>query len=258
MQHIEEAKQLSEELGGTDKDVKGYFFSLSKAKLEKLFNDYGNKYGEDKKSYAIETYKDWKNGKRQMSGLVASRLYSMLPPTMPLETKYSMVKTLWDKYGPKTDKVLVVGKDTTAEQIHLQVSEYLIKTVEDWEVNSNLKKRFKWLSGGDIQIQEKLLNHFKEFEKTQIIEGLKNKVPVLLKFNHENKNITGSLKEKIKIGNHKLEINFDLEAEGIELFDPEDIVEEVYEDYNYRNKNNDYTGWIVFIIFIMIIIFLAN
>ncbi len=260
LQHIEEAKQLSQELGGTDKDVKGYFFSLSKDKLKKLFNDYGDKFGEDKKNYAMETYEDWKTGKRQMSGLVASRLYSMLPPTMPLETKYSMVKTLWDKYGPCTNKILVAGVDSTAEEVHLKASEHLLKTVEDWEVNTNLKKRFKWLSGGDVQIQEKLLNHFKDFEKNQIIEGLKNKVPVLLQFKKENQDISGSLNEKIKIGNHKLEIKFDLETEGIELFDPEEYVDASYEDYNshLNKKGNDYTGWIIFFIVIVIIISLTS
>ena len=64
----------------------------------------------------------------------------MLPPTMPLETKYSMVKILWDKYGPSTNKILMAGEGATAQQIHIKASEYLLKTIEDWEVNPNLKK----------------------------------------------------------------------------------------------------------------------
>ena len=57
----------------------------------------------------METYEDWKTGKRQMSGLVASRLYSMLPPTMPLETKYSMVKTFGINMVFVPTKILVAG-----------------------------------------------------------------------------------------------------------------------------------------------------
>ena len=34
LQHIEEAKQLTRELGGTDKDVKEYFFSLPTNELK--------------------------------------------------------------------------------------------------------------------------------------------------------------------------------------------------------------------------------
>lgn len=245
LQHIEDAKQLSNELGGTDKDVKEYFFNLPKNKINKLFESYGEKYGNDVKEYAVETFPQWKSGKRQMSGLVAGRLYSMLPPMMPLETKYSMVKVLWDKYGPRTDKVLKAGAGVSAREIHLEASKYLIQTVKDWEVNSNLKKRFEWLSSGDVQIQEKLLNHFKNLEKLQIINGLKKKMPVLVNFINNNEKITGSLNETINIGNHQLRINFDLNNEGIKFINPEeDYSPHTYEDDTHENGNEKNKNWI--------------
>ena len=86
---------------------------------------------------------------------------------------------------------------STASQIHSHASKYLLKTITDWEVSPNLKKRFNWLSSGDVQIQEKLLNHFKDLEKKQIIDGLKKKMPVLLEFTKSNQDITGSLTETI-------------------------------------------------------------
>ena len=44
-QHIEDAKRLTEELGGTDTDVKNWFFSLSANKRSIIFKKYGQKYG---------------------------------------------------------------------------------------------------------------------------------------------------------------------------------------------------------------------
>ena len=251
LKHIEEANILSEELGGTDKDVKEYFFSLPENKLKKLFRDYGKKYGEDVKDYAIETFPQWRSGKRKMSGLVASRLYSMLPPMMPIDTKYSMVKVLWDKYGPSTNKILMAGDGSTASQIHSHASKYLLKTITDWEVSPNLKKRFNWLSSGDVQIQEKLLNHFKDLEKKQIINGLKKKMPVLLEFTKSNQDITGSLTETINIGNHKLKIKFDLEAQGIEFIDPQDEI------INIEPESNNSFIWIGLIL-VVIVLLLMN
>lgn len=255
LQHIEDAKILSNELGGTDKDVKEYFFSLPKNKLKKIFNEYGNKYGQEVKEYAVETFPHWKSGKRKMSGLVATRLYSMLPPSMPLETKYSMVKILWDKYGPRTNKILKVGNGSTAKQIHLEASKYLLKTIKDWEVDENLKKRFIWLSSGDVKIQEKLLNHFKELEKLQIINGLKDKMPVLLKFSNEYQEITGSLTETVKVGNHKLEIKFDLSNNGIEFVNPED---EIVTIENNDSSNSSSLIWIIFALIVVFLIFVNN
>lgn len=80
--HIEEAEQLSEELGGTDKDVKQWFFNLSAQEREEIFIRYTHVNGADAGSYARATFHDWRTGKRQMSGLVAGRLFSLLPPIM--------------------------------------------------------------------------------------------------------------------------------------------------------------------------------
>jgi hypothetical protein len=40
--HIEEARAFSHEIGGTDADVKRYFFSLSGSTLDEIFLTYGN------------------------------------------------------------------------------------------------------------------------------------------------------------------------------------------------------------------------
>ena len=107
------------------------------------------------------------------------------------------------------------------------------------------------MSSGDVQIQEKLLNHFKDLEKKQIIDGLKKKMPVLLEFTKSNQDITGSLTETINIGNHKLKIKFDLEAQGIEFIDPQDEI------INIEPESNNSFIWIGLIL-VVIVLLLIN
>ena len=79
-QHIEEYRQLEQELGGTIDDVKEYFFSLSPRQLQSILGDYGRKYGEQAQAYAAKTIAKWEAGHVHMSGLVARRLFDFLPP----------------------------------------------------------------------------------------------------------------------------------------------------------------------------------
>ena len=155
-----------------------------------------------------------------MSGLVAGRLYDLLPPMMPLDRKYSMVQSLWEKYGPSSNKILTVGHNTPTETLVDEITKYLNNVVHDWEIIDDLKKRFDWLSQGDVKIKETLLNHFKDLEKKQILEGLKLKLPVLKGFSKNNEKIDQSVKETIFIGNHKLTIKIDETSEDMIFTDP--------------------------------------
>ncbi len=55
LEHIREAEALTRELGGTDKDVKSYFFSLSAAQLRSIFDKYESQYGNLAREYAEKT-----------------------------------------------------------------------------------------------------------------------------------------------------------------------------------------------------------
>ncbi len=84
LRHIEEARIFSHEIGGTDADVKQYFFGLSGQALEQILSAYGRANGRQAEAYARRMFNRWKAGSTQMSGLVAKRLFSLLPPTMRL------------------------------------------------------------------------------------------------------------------------------------------------------------------------------
>src|SRR6266700_1037152 len=99
MRHIEEARELSRELGGTDEDVKEYFFSLRSSQLLRILDAYEGQYGKEARKYAEETIPAWRSGRRKMSGQNASRLFHLLPRFMPLERKYALIESLWTKFA---------------------------------------------------------------------------------------------------------------------------------------------------------------
>src|SRR5262245_37919653 len=90
-QHIEDARRLTAELGGTDKDVKEYFFALSPRSLNTILDAYERQYGAGPRAYAQSTISRWRSGAVQMSGTVAERLFRLLPPRMPLQEKYRLI-----------------------------------------------------------------------------------------------------------------------------------------------------------------------
>ena len=119
--HIEDARRLSAELGGTDDDVKAYFFGLDGDTLSSILDEYAAIYGKGKREYAERALPEWKAGRTKMSGTVAERLYNLLPRRMPIETKYEIVHTLWVKYSPSSHRSLVVGPDCDADAVSKEV-----------------------------------------------------------------------------------------------------------------------------------------
>ncbi|MCK4827763.1 hypothetical protein KA005_69185, partial [bacterium] len=160
LEHIRQAEELSKELGGTDKDVKKYFFSLPRQELRKVFDEYGRKYGSVKQEYAEQTFHEWKTDRVKMSGLVAGRLFNLLPPRMPLKDKYALVENLWKEYCPRSDKVLLIGADADDQEIIDTIQSHLMNVVVNYEIPEPLQRRFNWLAAGDVNIKEQLLNYF--------------------------------------------------------------------------------------------------
>lgn len=220
MRHIEEAQRLSEELGGTDKDVKNYVFNLPPQQLRAVLDAYGSKFGADKRAYAEATMPAWRSGRRKMSGLVASRLYELLPPLMPMSAKYELVKTLWEQYSPRSHKVLRIGPDASEPAIIAAVRDHIVSTILNYKIPGPLGKRFKWLAMGDVTGQQQLLNHFLDMEKELAVKGAQVQLPVMLKHLRQSGSTIGRLNQSIEIGNHRFDLSFEAKASGVNLEDP--------------------------------------
>lgn len=216
LEHIHDAHKLSNELGGTDKDVKQYFYSLDKKTRTNFFTEYGIKFGEKAKNYAIETFPKWKNGKVKMSGTVAERLFSILPSYMPLDKKYELTENLWKYVSSSSEKKIYIGKNVDFILLRKEVEEFFSENLVAYKIPENMESRFEWLSQGDVKVKQKLLNHFLQKEKILLEEVFNNKIPVLIDhFISKKGNYTTRYSEVLVAGSHKVTIIFDERVDGI-------------------------------------------
>jgi hypothetical protein len=217
-QHIEDARRLSAELGGTDRDVKVYFFSLSHFELYAILNEYEQRHGRAAREYADVTIPKWRSGSVTMSGTVAERLFSLLPPRMPLSAKYQLTENLWKAVGPSSKKRLRVGLDANLEVILAAAREHIEEVVTNYRVPENLQRRFDWLAAGDVSVKQQLLNHVRQMEKAHIVEGARLQLPVMLEhLKSESGSYTHKLAQTLKVGKHELEILPDRNFSGVAL-----------------------------------------
>ena len=218
LQHIEEAKQLTEELGGTDQDVKEYFFNLTGAERNAVLETYGKKYGASAREYAQATIPKWKSGQVTMSGLVGSRLFNLLPPRMPLADKYRLTENLWRHVGPSSKRRLRVGLDADVDAVVLAVSAHIDEVVTHYKIPDNLERRFEWLSAGDVGVKQELLNHLRQKEKSLVVNGAREQLPIMLShMNSTDSEHTHRLAQVLKVGKHELELLIDKSTNGVQL-----------------------------------------
>ncbi len=252
--HIEAAAELSRELGGTDKDVKEYFFNLPPNKLEPILQAYGKRHGSSARSYAEQTMPKWRSGRTQMSGLVAERLFNLLPPRMPLETKYKLTENLWEHFGPTSKKRLRIGLDGEVDEAVEIVRSHFDEVVLGHKIPDELERRFNWLSGGDVSVKQDLLNHLRSMERQLLTEGARIQLPAMLThMQADSAGRTTRMAQILKIGKHELELLIDPKAQGVAL-----------EEYKFERANgasglSDLPwGWIIFIAIALGLYLLAN
>jgi hypothetical protein len=81
-----------------------YFFALPETDLRIILDLYENQRGRAAREYAEKTIDRWRSRSVTMSGMVASRLFKLLPPLMPLQSKYELITNLWNRLGPSSKK----------------------------------------------------------------------------------------------------------------------------------------------------------
>jgi hypothetical protein len=178
--HIEEAQTFSDEVGHADEAVKQAFFALSGSAREYLLKRYGEIYGEPARAYARDTIPKWRSGAVEMSGMVAKRLFALLPPFMPAEQKSRIVEAIWRQYGPHSKKYIYIGPDSDPEAVLASLEAYFTNVNVLYPIPDTLKKRFDWLSDNDAVAKERLLNHFMDQQRQVAIAKARLYVPVML------------------------------------------------------------------------------
>ena len=205
IEHIREYEKFKQEIGGGIDDVERYFFTLNPNQRNEIFLAYGKRYGESKEDYARKTLTKWQSGRVHMSGLVAKRLFSLLPNYMPLEMKYQLTENLWKHVSPKTRSKLVFDSNTPTEEIIRDVRIQLDKDVIHYSIPDRLKKRFEWLSGDDIEVKQQLLNFIRDKEKELSEQALISRLPILTDLINKNRHTTNA-NHIIEIGRSEISI----------------------------------------------------
>ena len=217
-QHIEDAQALTRELGGTDEDVKRYFFALPPAQLASVLDAYEQSFGASARSYAEETMPRWRRGDVSMSGTVAERLFNLLPPRMPLSEKYKLTESLWQHFGPRSKKRLRMGLEADPDEVTAAARDHLEQVVASYQIPVELERRFNWLSAGDVGVKQHLLNHLREQERSLVVEGARLQLPVMLEhLKSEAGENTHRMAQTLVVGRHELELLIDRDAVAIVL-----------------------------------------
>lgn len=214
------ARRLSEELGGTDNDVKGYFFSLNAADLRPILDEYEQLYGRGRRVYAQNTIEAWRSGKRRMGGEVAERLFRILPKYMPLESKYVLVEKLWEKCRTSSEVNVWFGPMVAARDIRSVLHGHFEETIRPHHVPDTLQRRFEWLSAGDSVTYQQLLNHFVAQDVEEAVEIVTAEVLAVLREMLLRPGTIQEYRRTLVIGKHKANVIFAEHATEVALTRP--------------------------------------
>ena len=216
LQHKREAEALTRELGGTDKDVKDYFFRLLPDELSVVLDEYQKRHGLQARDYAAQTIQKWQTGRVTMSGMVASRLFALLPPRMPLSEKYKLTEGLWRHVGPSSKKTLRIGLDAGVDAVLDAARQHIESVVSEYRIPESLERRFEWLSAGDVSVKQALLNHVRHLEKNLVVDGARAQVPMMLEHMRSDAALhTHRMAQILRVGKHELELLIDKNALGV-------------------------------------------
>jgi hypothetical protein len=221
LEHIEDARRFSRETGGYDQDVKDYFFSLKSNQLRTILDAYERRHGREARNYAAQALPDWRSGKVKMSGMVDERLFNLLPPRMPLSDKYALTEKLWLHFGPSSKKTIRIGLDADVESVIQAVQSHIEEVVLSYKIPLSLEQRFHWLSSGDVNVKQQLLNHLRQMEKSLVVDGARLEVPALLDHvRADASQYTSRAVQVLRVGKHELELVIDRHASGVIVTEP--------------------------------------
>jgi len=219
LEHIEAARRFSTEMGGLDGDVKSYFFTLPVSELKRILDAYEAAHGVSAREYAEQTIPKWRTGRVTMSGLVAERLFGLLPRFMPLNEKYALTEGMWRHLGPSSKKMLRVGLDASVDDVVAKVRDHITDVVTAYRISEAMERRFAWLSQGDVAVKQQLLNHLREQEKHLVINGARAQVALLLDRLRTDVQgqIGGRMAHVFQIGKHELHVVFERDRQGVTM-----------------------------------------
>ena len=99
------------------------------------------------------------SGSTAMSGLVAQRLFALLPPRMPAGN-FELAANIWQYYGPRSASKFTVGPNADPKVVLEAVRARFETTIKAYRIPETVRARFDWLSAGDVTMKKSLLDDF--------------------------------------------------------------------------------------------------
>ena len=207
-QHIQEAAELSRELGGIDKEIKQFFFQMPPDELKLFFDAYEKVHGLQRREYAAEAHIKWKSGQTKMSGMVASRIIDLLPPFMPVDLKLQLVEKFWLNSQNYKEIYLLAPQGTESAVISTYLREHYAPVIENLKIPDNMKKRFRWLAAQDAAIVERLISEVKAVEANRSIDYSAAAISRLIERVDSNSDIIHAGVNTFKVGNNNIHFKY--------------------------------------------------
>lgn len=207
--HIEEARQLRAELGDAERQTRDTFLNLDQQRLDRLLHAYRERYGQRPYEYCIVTIDKWRSGRRQMSGMVAERIFDLLPRFVTPDERQQIAGKLWKHLSPGSDNQLVVSPKSSPEDVRSALDDYADRYIRSYSFPSNLRDRFTWIANRDVELTEKLLNYFQQMEYKVAARAIRVRLPIIEeKLRALNNSMTATVSEEFLVGKHRLKIVF--------------------------------------------------
>lgn len=156
IRHIAERNELSRRFGGIDREVEQIFLALPSGELERLFQRYGQTYGDEPEAYAREAYPKWKAGTVKMSGQTASRLLELLPPYLSTDKRFDLVKQLRSRHFQRKT-VRIQSTPATWRTDLVKPIQDLVASSGSFQLPAHLQETASWLADGDTAAAQRLL-----------------------------------------------------------------------------------------------------
>lgn len=153
---VSKRRELTSTFGGIDQDVERLFLNLDWDDLGELLDFYEDEFGKPAAVYARNTYPKWKRGEVRMSGLVAERLLTLLPPLLPQETRFELVKKLRKANFHKISRYVRTTPASWREQLAPVIKE-VVDHGQTAAISDAVKNRVAWLADGDVAAAERLM-----------------------------------------------------------------------------------------------------
>lgn len=153
---VSKRQELTSTFGGIDRDIERLFLRLPPEDLDDLLEVYGEEFGRSAANYARSTYPKWKSGSVRMSGQVAERLLTLVPPLLAMDVRIELVRRLRAANFRKLHRHVQTTPEGWREALAPVVREVLDHG-STAAIPDAVKSRIAWLADGDTAAAEALL-----------------------------------------------------------------------------------------------------